>query len=762
MAALWRWKLGKKVDKCPKINAVSFEDIPKTKNGHGSTSCAIPQVARNKSALELPYKPTRAASTGSISVIVNSQSNAQPRSSCRRPKSSKVIEPIFPMIMEDNILERRLQWLTSTFHENLLSLGPPDLVQTTLVNRYHGKPLNTFFYITGVDTSNEIQPLALLGLLQGKESVYCTTNFLSHIDVRIRRLDSRTFHTIAIDYRRKGKKATKIISMNEDLWEETFLCSMVRALTFNNDVEWKLPGLVESLDTPSSSLCEQFLQVAIDYLPIYNRFGYDSSKYSHISICQNYLIDSVVIMLESAPWLIDFALKTIDLKASSKDSNYSLYQLAKARLLLLSDEKSYELIGLLALLIGELRQGIDRAASIYSSDILVIQGKLLMRQREWDLARDVLCFAVEICADNFEAWHCLTLCYIKLSEWTTALSCINSIPKLPNIDKNKSHYTSSSLFYEYYVAPQWDEFQWKGCKLNSNEYYNIQGLVPSQSKESLDDSIYGRIVMTNSTDEGRIDGVWEHACKNLGPIYGPFSNNSINFVSLTEIDTINNINLLNREYELKEKSYFYSRTYNLIRLILDSMNWDKFLALRTQVFVMENQVDNDLNAIRKLKLQKVCQPWLDRMFLDIYRDLTISQTRHTTQMNCLEWELLGITFLRIANYEEGLSCLQTSLKARFNPISCDKVLSLFLQDTEDIYDFNLNSILKLLVQSISYECRFYNFMQFKNLRVLAKLLNNWSKEIVLNKIISYTPDDTTAFIELMRKKIEWLNESDSA
>lgn len=69
----------------------------------------------------------------------------------------------------------------------------------------------------------------------------------------------------------------------------------------------------------------------------------------------------------------------------------------------------------------------------------------------------------------------------------------------------------------------------------------------SETKDRhLHDIIFGRVIMPNEGKRGYTKDIWEGACMQLGPVYGPQSKNLINFVSSQEVKSLENIDLLSR------------------------------------------------------------------------------------------------------------------------------------------------------------------------------------------------------------------------
>lgn len=128
--------------------------------------------------------------------------------------------------------------------ESLLSLrelGPPDLVHLLKQNlRNTGKQLGVYHHVTGVDASSSASLAAYINTLTYKEhgqtathkiveGLYCCYNAFSRLDMRVHVTIPGTVESYCIDERGDKRKAT------DDLWLETYLCSVLRAYSYADD-----------------------------------------------------------------------------------------------------------------------------------------------------------------------------------------------------------------------------------------------------------------------------------------------------------------------------------------------------------------------------------------------------------------------------------------------------------------------------------------------------------------------------------------------
>ena len=127
-----------------------------------------------------------------------------------------------------------------------------------------------------------------------------------------------------------------------------------------------------------------------------------------------------------------------------------------------------------------------------------------------------------------------------------------------------------------------------------------------------------------------------------------------------------------------------------------------------------------------IRKKRICERWLDQLFLDIYDDLAITthiSEKQDVKRSGLEWELLGLTMLRTWQWDNAIICLRTSIKARFDPVSVRYLLELFLRTKtlNEPIPLDYDTVIELLVQYISYQSRFYDNFQVINVQVIHKL-----------------------------------------
>lgn len=730
---------------------------------------------RSKSTISVGNK-----SSYSINEEENNQHDTGPKS-----KGIYSIEDC-PRILEHRFGESlgyRTHLLNELALSDKLGLGPPDMVHMTLFDTYHNEEIGEYFYITGIDVSSSSMPIAFLKILKLNQlklqenhiATYCCTNIFSNIDIRIRYESDDTVQISAIDC----IKETTLNNISEEMWEETYISCCIRSLIMNRDIERKLPGLVEfplAIENGSISSAKRVIRSLCKFLPRCLDSGWDTTQNIHPTILHNYLVKSLLLFLSICPNLVDYAIVILKELIHSDTLNELYYKITLIAIIEQYDERDTELIKYLNETLGPLLPLLDtlkprdtNSAQLLNciSSLLNLQAKFLIRRNDFELALSVAKMSTELSLDSPASWYYLAKCYINLGYYEKALLAINSMPNLPAVDKNKKALFSKTVLYDYYVRPLGNT---QDCMtLNSNEFNILSNTMKKWKENKLRDVIFGRIVMPNESKQGYIPEIWDKACVEIGPVYGPQSCNSINFVSPQEVKSIADTNLLSRNTIAKQYSWFQKKVVQLLMEMITNIGWNDLLQLRTNVFVMEVEyADNEgfsnisnKDIPMKVRQKRICERWLDQMFLDIYDDLRISKVSlddKDIKYSGLEWELLGLTMLRSWNWQDGIACLRTSIKARFDYVSCKQLLELFMDyNPEGIEIIDPEFVLELVTQKISYEKRFYDGFQLLNLQVLFKLSAMLTADGIKSRITSL-PYATRSMIATVDNMLDWVVE----
>jgi len=662
-------------------------------------------------------------------------------------------------------------------------IGPPDLIHCTELDKFHDEKIGEFFYITGIDASSVSMPIAFLKLIKwndGKKlksaslknddiTTYCTFNIFQKLDIRLRYESEDVYQVNIVDCLNGNNE----IPLSDLIWEETFVSCCIRSVIINSDFERKIPGLVE-LPFVFENRCASDYKRVIDslckFLPRFLECGWDSTKSVYATILNNYLTESLLVFLSITPeFITDYAIQVLDNLMTNDPSNSRYYAIVIISIMERSNDRDVEMIKriheILDLLLPVL-YGLPSDEPYISdlinciTDVLSIQARFLLNNNDYELSLSISTLATNLSSDNFESWYLLSKGYIFSQQYDKALLSINSMPCLAEYDIVKQAQINAFKFYmNYYKAPLCHSRE--HCTMTSHELNHLMNIMHYENELELKTIIFGRTVMPNESKYGCIEEIWNKSCLELGPICGPQSDNLINFVSQQEVNTVGDMLLLKRSKETRQESWFIKQVRLLLMELVARIGWNALLQLRSDVFVMESKfkmIESSDKLSTELRQKRLCQRWFDAMFLGVYEDLSIStssqENKATAKYSGLEWELLGLTLLRVSDLPDAVACLRTSILVRFDPISCHHLLNFYL--TMDFNDefmrrFDVDIILDLLVKLISFRIRFYDRFQIFSLQVLRKLEGQLGSEIIKNKIINspYGQAGITSVIDYM-------------
>ncbi|CAI4043627.1 hypothetical protein SKDZ_10G1150 [Saccharomyces kudriavzevii ZP591] len=698
-----------------------------------------------------------------------------------------------PRILEGKYgecLHNRTHLIRDLISSGNVGLGPIEIIHMSYSNKHEKEEFGEYFYLTGIGASSPSTPVEFLKMLRSNQrisknissdiiSTYCCFNFFSNLDIRVRYNADGTFQANAIDC---GKETTDS-TMTEKMWEETFVSSIIRAIITNTNPELKPPGLLECpfyVEKDIVSSCKRIIKLLCRFLPRSLDCGWDSTKSMQVTVVNNYLMYSLKSFIAITPGLVDFAIDYLK-GLTKEDPIHDLhYKIAMITILDYVQIKELEMITILnetldplLSLLSDLPPRDAYSAQLMNcmSDLLNIQARFLLNREDYELALSVSNTSTGLALDCFDSWYNLAKCHIKRGEYEKALFAINSMPRLRKSDQFLETVYSRFLTYSYYKKPLNGGQQ--HFDLSSTEFTNLCGTLRNWKEDDLKRQIFGRIAMINEGKVGYTKEIWDGIAIELGPIYGPQSVNLINFVSHQEAKNIKNINLIARNTIGKHLGWSSGKIYELLMEIVKNIGWNGLLNIRTEAFMMEtefyqisaNVTDENGQIPMEARKKRFCERWLDDLFLDLYQDLKLSKinlNNKDEKYSGLEWELLGLTMLRTWHWQDAVACLRTSIVARFDPVSCQQLLKIYLHPPEDLQEVTVldaDTIIGLLVKQISYDCRYYNYCQIFNLQVLCKLCNELGIDILRKKILvlSSIGGEIMVMIDTM---LAWMGDQD--
>lgn len=583
---------------------------------------------------------------------------------------------------------------------NFKELGPPDLVHISKYNKQSQKEEGQYHYITGLDVSSAVAPVAYLTTLNLNSTsssskhpniyTYCSYNAFSRSDVRIRtEFPSSTPGAFQLQLIPSDRSNKILNEVTEEIWDELFVSAVVRSVLINLDFERKVPSLIEKPLTKSVQHSKNIITRLIKFIERGPLLGCNS-LIQRPSIVQNYLSDALLKIVELTS-LYEF---TIDQLQSLTRKDVTLLIV---KILFLADRE----VDAIKLLYEALKKNARDAL------LLNEQVKFLISKEKFELALNPALAAVNANPVDFEAWYNLTKLHILNDNIPLALVALNSAPM-------------------YGIRPK--------------------DLIYIDPKDPI---------TVPYPTEGKIKQVWD----NVSQVYGPGCDNSIKFSPRFEVEACDPALIRTNSQQMRGT---YRAAYELLILIINQIGWDKLLKSRSKVFIMDDEYKTlsnvslaaDKDSSDDIKKKRLCERWLDNLFLVLYEDLRVvliveSELQNEKQLkhSGLEWQLIGLASYRTHHFKNAVAALRTQLSAKFDIIAAYKLLELWelnyttkefkiWNKTNKYGDFEitLDQILDVLVKCISYNIRFFNEFELPILLFLKKFLNKYDVDFIKNKI----------------------------
>ncbi|KAJ9645966.1 bud site selection protein [Coniosporium tulheliwenetii] len=334
--------------------------------------------------------------------------------------------PAVPEIFEDEIhsvVDARTESLAA-----LRELGPPDLVHLIKQPiKSTTKQVGVYHHVTGVDASSSASLAAYINTLTHTphdkttkivSGLYCCYNAFSRLDMRVQVQIPGTVESYCIDERGDKRVAS------DELWLETYLCSVLRAYSYaddgSGDTIKKIVGVRRFNPVTSTEAEHKFLDAAERLF--FNGWQLGSDPEIQVpNLVSNHLTTGLLQYIRTtgryASGINLFEkLRTRDPEISS----------LLARVYLSADEevKAVQL----------LHEAIEELPMDYS--LLDCQADFCNRKGRGDLALEIAKRSVVSAPSEFGTWARLAEIYVGLEQWDLALLTLNSCPMFTYQDKD--------------------------------------------------------------------------------------------------------------------------------------------------------------------------------------------------------------------------------------------------------------------------------------------------------------------------------------
>ncbi|KAJ6115566.1 hypothetical protein N7523_005983 [Penicillium sp. IBT 18751x] len=644
-----------------------------------------------------------------------------------------MVAPAVPEIHEEEDIFVAVDARTESL-QSLRELGPPDLVYLVKQPKANStRQTGVYHHVTGIDASSSASLAAYVNTLTFSpldkthkvvSGIYCCYNAFSHLDMRVEVKIPGSLESYCIDERGDKRVAT------EALWLETFLCAVLRAYLYADDGSGdsikKIVGVRRFNPVTNTEMEHKFLDAAEKLFFLGRQLSSDPETQVPNTV-SNHLTSGILKYIYTTGRYTSGInlfekLRTRDVEVSS----------LLARVQLMADEE----VQAVRLLYDALQDvPMDYA-------LLDCQAAFCKDKGEGEMALECAKRAVTAAPSEFSTWARLAEVYVGMEQWDLALLTLNSCPMFTYQDKDTPRMPqptrimlpilSESILDEIdegqpkqgdphdYVHPSlrklhaasyqgtflkaynlltkiagaigWDQL----LKVRSEvfvmeEEYRVERQHVSKPAHSLEAEMNGDGVEKEEEDEEDTGSV-------TGPGPAAASGTTTNGAG-DEADAENSI-------ERPEQS------------------------MASEV-VKSGSDDPDANhtAYTQFRNKRLCERWLDNLFMVLYEDLRI-YTIWRTEMaqfrqqameykkSATEWEILGELAERLGHFDEGIEAYQNCLSIRFSPKAMRGVLKLYEKRNDT------RGMLGALIRLIAWQYRWYSEFSPELLYLVRKLIED--------------------------------------
>ena len=641
-----------------------------------------------------------------------------------------------PRIIEDEDLFAAVDARTEAL-QGLRELGPPDLVHLVKQSVKAGsKQTGVYHHVTGIDASSSASLAAYVNTLTHSpidkthkvvSGLYCCYNAFSHLDMRVDVKIPGGVESYCIDER--GDKRVD----SDSLWLETFLCAILRAYSYaddgSGDTIKKIVGVRRFNPITSTEVEHKFLDAAERLFFNGRQLGSDP-EIQVPNLVSNHLTSGILKYIKTTGRYTSGInlfekLRTRDIEVSS----------LLAQVLIAGDEEVQA--------VRLLHDALQEVPMDYA--LLDCQAEFCMSKGEGEMALACAKRGVTAAPSEFGTWARLAEIYVSMEQWDLALLTLNSCPMFSYQDKDSprmpeparvllpvladtmldeidegqpkqgdpfdvihpslrklqaatyqgTFLKAYSLLTEIAASIGWDQL----LKIRSQvfvmeEEYRSERHVPATSKPTSQNA--STVALRGSSDQA-VNG--QSGATN-GEDESPSSTNgdgdSSTLAAEQSIEkpesTIPSEVVKSGSDEVCPRSYLFQKFAN-------------------------EGVQPDQTHYNTFQNKRLCERWLDNLFMVLYEDLRIytiwrtEMTQYRQQQmqykkSANEWEILGELAERLHHFDHAIEAYQQCLSVRFSPKAMRGILKMYEQDGDT------RGVLGALIRLIAWQYKWYSEVCF--------------------------------------------------
>ncbi|KAL7792118.1 chaps domain-containing protein [Trichoderma ceciliae] len=654
-----------------------------------------------------------------------------------------MVAPAVPELTEE-VLHESIDARTESLG-TLRELGPPDLVHLVKqAVRNPGKQTGVYHHVTGVDASSSASLAAYINTLTYRdhdpntitrivEGVYCCYNAFSRLDMRVHVSIPGTVESYCVDERGEKRKAS------DDLWLETYLCSVLRAYSYADDGSGdsirKIVGVRRFNPVTNTETEHRFLNAAEQLFFRGWQLGSDSIVQVPTNV-SNHLTTGLLKYLETTGRYTS----GINLFEKLRTQSVEVASLLAKVLFMGSEEVS----GVKVLYQSLQQTPMDYVMLDTQADFLL---KKAQKSETPEMKEERLRMALG-CADRstiaapseFGTWARLAQVYVAMEDWENALTILNSCPMftyqdkdsplmpeprdvhLPTLPETRLDEIDSEpeSRYSEQVDPSLLSLRAASYRGTFRKAYGI--LTEMTAKIGWDQLLKIRSNVFVMEDEYRTEK--QEATQAAQPMRSP----SMDGLRGTPDPTTNGDEGSEDESEKPSEPAATTLAPNGesggVEKPSSTVDPDEVKADTTT----ENGTHAD-DHLSKLNTKRLCERWLDSLFMVLYEDLRV-YTIWRTQMaqyraqqiqykkSAEEWEILGSLAERLQHFDEAAEAYRACLSLRFSPKALAGVLRVFEKSK------STRETVAAVIRLVTWQYRWYSEFSPELLHTIRNLIED--------------------------------------
>ncbi|KAL3496871.1 Chs5p-Arf1p-binding proteins-domain-containing protein [Aspergillus germanicus] len=638
-----------------------------------------------------------------------------------------MVAPAVPEIFEEEDLLAAVDARTESL-QNLRELGPPDLVYLIKQPKTGStRQTGVYHHVTGIDASSSASLAAYVNTLVSSpldktnkvvSGIYSCYNAFSHLDMRVEVKIPGSLESYCIDERGDKRVAT------EALWLETFLCGVLRAYSYaddgSGDAIRKIVGVRRFNPVTNTEMEHRFLDAAEKLFFLGRQLSSDPETQVPNTV-SNHLTSGLLKYIHTtgryASGINLFEkLRTRDVEVSS----------LLARVFKMADEE-----------VQAVRLMYDALQDVpMDYALLDCQAAFCADKGEGEMALECAKRAVTAAPSEFSTWARLAEVYVNLEQWDLALLTLNSCPMFTYQDKDTPRMPQPSRIMLPILAESMleeiDEGQPKQGdphdyvhpslrRLHAATYqgtflkaYNL--LTKVAAAIGWDQLLRVRSEVFVMEEEYRTERHHstskQSSIANVSPPETNGNGEQENGEDAEEDDTaettVNGTDSQQVEHSIERPEQTVASE------VVKSGNEDP---------------DPSHSSYTQFKNKRLCERWLDNLFMVLYEDLRIytiwrteiAQFRQQAmeyKKSATEWEILGELAERLHHFDEAIEAYQACLSIRFSPKAMRGVLKKHEQKNDT------RGMLSALIRLIAWQYRWYSEFSPELLFMIRKLIED--------------------------------------